>query len=98
MRVDILRRQYEIINWVNSKKSKAFICKQLDCKPSTLEHYLSLFGVVYKGNQGLKGEKTSLIRKTVKEYIKNPNAKGSRIKKKLLEDKVFAKRCNRMPY
>jgi len=47
MRTDILERKQEIIEWIRQNQSKAFICKQLKCKPETLNGYLQKMGIDY---------------------------------------------------
>ena len=39
-RTDILQRKEEILKWINENQPKAFICRQLNCKPETLNSYL----------------------------------------------------------
>jgi DNA-binding CsgD family transcriptional regulator len=55
-RLDILDRKEEILNWIEEHQSKAFIAKELKCKPSTLNSYLEKMGIVYEGNKGSKGK------------------------------------------
>ena len=43
MRKDILERKEEILDWVKINQSKSFICKELKCKPETLNSYLTYF-------------------------------------------------------
>ncbi len=40
MRKDILGQKNKIQQWISEEKSKAFICRELHCKPDTLETYL----------------------------------------------------------
>ena len=54
-RDDILERKSEIEEWIEQNQSKAFICKQLNCKQETLNRYLGIMGIVYAGNQSGKG-------------------------------------------
>ena len=39
-RTDILERKEEILKWIEQNQSKAYICRQLKCKPETLNSYL----------------------------------------------------------
>lgn len=55
MRKDILEREDEIKQWVAEKRPKLFMCKELKCKPDTLNAYLDKMGIIYHGNQGRKG-------------------------------------------
>ena len=48
MRKDILTKKDEIQQWIAEEKSKAFICRELHCKPDTLAVYLKKRGIIYK--------------------------------------------------
>ena len=61
MRRDILEREAEIRGWVAQRRPKAFMCRELRCKPLTLDSYLKKFGLDYHGNMGAKGHKTILL-------------------------------------
>lgn len=52
MRKDILTKKDEIQQWIAEERSKAFICRELHCKPDTLAAYLKKMGIIYKGKQG----------------------------------------------
>lgn len=52
MRKDILTKKDKILQWITEEKSKAFMCRELHCKPETLEVYLKKMGIDYKGKQG----------------------------------------------
>ena len=93
MRKDILNRKEEILDWIKNNESKAFICSQLQCKPETLESYLKKFGVVYKGNMGLKGKKTDNKRLHILELLEKPWISSHRLKKRLIEDNIKEHKC-----
>lgn len=93
MRNDILNRKEEILQWIQQKESKAFICKKLQCKPETLESYLKKFGVTYKGNMGLKGKKTDNKRLSAIEYSKTHYCRSHLLKVKLIEDGLKEHKC-----
>lgn len=96
MRSDIPKREKEIRIWINEKQSKAFICRQLKCKPETLERHLRSLGIKYKGNQGLKHKpqnKNISNRISALDYIQTNNPKTYLIKQKLIEDKIKQHRC-----
>jgi rubrerythrin len=86
MRNDILKREPEILGWITSNQSKAFMCKELKCKPVTLNNWLDKMGYDYKGNQGGKNIKKDPKRKTALEYMKSTHVKSYKLKAKLLED------------
>ena len=55
IRRDILEKRNDICRWIEEKRSKAYMCRELDCKPETLNSYLVKMGMTYKGQQALKG-------------------------------------------
>ena len=93
MRKDILNRKNEILDWIQNNESKAYICGQLQCKPETLESYLKKFGVVYKGNIGLKGKKTITRYIHSSDYINGSFVSAYRLKLKLIRDGVKEHKC-----
>ncbi len=94
MRLDIKEREEEIKDWTNSNKSKAFICKQIKCKPETLNKWLEKLGIVYKGNRGAKGIKVGHNRKTALEYLNsNGWVSSHKLKLKLIKDKIKKHEC-----
>lgn len=50
LRTDILNRKEDILNWISQNQSKAFMCRELHCKPDTLNSYLDKMGIKYSGN------------------------------------------------
>ena len=93
MRQDIIDRKQEILNWIDENQSKSFICKELNCKPETLESYLKKFGVAYKGNMGLKGKKTDSKRLCAIDYAKTHYCRSHLLKLKLIEDGLKRHEC-----
>ena len=94
-RTDILEKRAEIEQWISENKSKAFISKQLNCKPETLNTYLIKMGIEYKGNQSGKGtEKKSNKRMTLEEYLLNSkDIQSNKIRKKILEEGIKPHQC-----
>lgn len=89
MRTDILDHKDQILQWISEHQSKAFICRQLHCKPETLNSYLQQMNIVYEGNQGLKGMmKTDGKYKTAEEYVKKTCVKSHTLKLKLIRDGI----------
>lgn len=96
MRIDILAEKLNILTWISQNQSKAFICKQLNCKAETLNSYLKKFDIVYIGNQGGKYIKQSLHRKTAIEYINSGGLiKSFLLKRKLIEDGIKKHKCEK---
>lgn len=92
MRTDILERKNEILQWIKQNQSKAFICKQLRCKPETLNSYLKKWGIEYIGNQGGKGKVSSKY-KTAAEYTQGNCVKSHVLKQKLIRDGIKENKC-----
>ena len=92
-RKDILEREAEIRQWIKEHRSKAFICKQLHCKPVTLESYLSRLGISYKGNKGSKGRKSAQLKPAIAYLYKGSNIKSHKLKLKLIRDGIKTAQC-----
>jgi hypothetical protein len=96
MRRDILEREAQIREWVAQHRPKAFICRELRCKPLTLDGYLKKFGLTYQGNMGGKGYKQSSNRKAAHEYLgKDSFISSHKLKLKLLRDGLKERCCER---
>lgn len=91
-RKDILNKKSDVELWINEQKSKAYICKQLFCKPSTLETYLKLWGINYSGNQGNRGSKSNK-RISAMEYLNKETVSIPRLRRKLIEDGLKQEAC-----
>ncbi|MFL6282361.1 MAG: HNH endonuclease [Pyrinomonadaceae bacterium] len=95
MRRDILEREAQIREWVAQHRPKAFMCRELHCKPLTLDGYLKKFGLNYQGNKGGKG-KTSPYRKSASQFLYNGSIiKSLRLKQMLLREGLKAPLCER---
>ena len=93
MRKDILARRDEIEHWITTHRSKAFMCRELQCKPITLDSYLTKLGLTYAGNIGGKG-KTCPTRKKAEVFLfKGSIIKSHLLKLKLIEDGLKERRC-----
>lgn len=93
MRTDLLDREEDIKLWISQNRSKASMCKELRCKPVTLDRALEKLGIMYKGNIGGKGIKSSNYRKSALEYLKSTSIKSHTLKLKLLEDGLKEHKC-----
>lgn len=95
-RKDILLRESEIREWINEHQSKAFICKQLCCRPGTLDTYLKKLGIEYSGNRGAKGIKCGHGYISVTKYLNTESVLNShKIKLKLLRENIKKHQCER---
>jgi hypothetical protein len=93
MRKDILARRDEIEGWIALHRPKAFICRELRCKPITLESYLGKMGLSYSGNRGGTG-KSCPTRKRAEVFLFNGSMiKSHLLKLKLVEDGLKEWRC-----
>ena len=93
MRTDILEKKEDILKWIEQNQSKAFICRQLQCKQQTLNSYLQKMGINYAGNQSGKGIRIDPKYKTAEEYSKSPTAKPSKLLQKLIRDGLREDKC-----
>ena len=95
-RTDILQRKEEILKWINENQPKAFICRQLNCKPETLNSYLKKMGIEYAGNPQRKGlaRKTNEGYKPATEYLGTDKFIRSHVLKiKLIRDGIKEAKC-----
>ena len=95
MRNDILERKQEILNWIEQNQSKAFICKELNCKQETLNKYLQKMEIEYKGNQSGKGKsKLNSNYMNLKTYLNNSkDIQSNKIRIKLLREGYKEAKC-----
>jgi Zn finger protein HypA/HybF involved in hydrogenase expression len=94
MRLDIEKRKGEIENWIALNQSKAFICRELKCKPETLNWWLNKMGLNYNGNKGGKGIKTPSNKKSALEYLSSDkHISAHRLRIKLIEDGIKEHKC-----
>lgn len=94
MRKDIFERQKEIELWISQLRPKSHICRELKCRPATLDGYLKKFGLLYKGNMGGKGFKLSPTRKMTVEYLfKGCTISSHKLKVRLLKDNLKQRMC-----
>lgn len=93
MRKDIIDRKNEILKWIEQNESKAFICRQLKCKPETLNAYLKKMDIEYKGNPGSKGKKSNTRYVCASEYINRDYVQSHVLKQKLIRDGIKEAKC-----
>lgn len=91
----ILKRRSEIEQWISQNMSKAFMCKQLHCKPETLERYLTIMGIKYSGNKSGKGIKTDSKYIPANIYITKNCVKTHTLKQKLIRDGLKKECCEK---
>jgi len=93
MRTDIIERKEEILLWIEERQSKSFICKQLQCKPETLNGYLKKWGIKYEGRQDWQRGNTSTTYKSLEEYLKKENPKSHIILQKMIKEGYKEHKC-----
>lgn len=95
MRNDILERKAEIEQWIAENQSKAYMARQLNCNPKTINPILERLGLNYKGNQGSKGLlKPNGQELTLIEYLeKSIDIQSNKVRKKLLAEGYKEHKC-----
>lgn len=95
-RNDILEKKEEILQWIEEGQPKSYICRQLNCKPETLNRYLGIMNIQYDGNSGLKGFKRNdngYI--PAAEYINSSCVHSSVLREKLFREGIKPQKCER---
>lgn len=94
-RNDILERKEDILQWVKEAQPKNYMCQQLHCKQETLNRYLKIMNIEYKGQQSKKGQqKGSNVYKPALYYINNNIPITShKLKIKLIKDGIKENKC-----
>ena len=97
MRTDILEKKEDILQWIIEEQPKCYMCKQLGCKPETLNSYLKKMGIEYAGQQAKKGQfKGTNVYRPALYYIENNLTISShRLKEKLIRDGLKQGYCEK---
>ena len=94
MRTDIEQKKDLILQWIEEGQTKAAISRELDCKPETLNRYLTKWGIDYKGNPSGKGMKKNRSKWTLVEYLeKSSDIQTNKIRTRLLEEGYKEHKC-----
>ena len=94
MRTDILEQKEQILKWIEEEQTKAFMCRQLHCKPETLNSYMEKMGIQYKGQPNKKGRNLGQGYLTAEQYLCSGSViKSHTLKLKLFKDGIKAKSC-----
>lgn len=95
MRTDILEREEEIKQWIAEGKTKAWMARELNCNPKTINPILKRLGLEYNGNQGCKGlHKSNGREMPLLEYLeKSIDIQSNKVRKKLLEENYKNYQC-----
>ena len=94
MRSDILEKKEQILQWIDENQSKAYICRQLNCKPDTLNSYLEKMDIEYHGNQSGKGYSKTRSKMSLMEYLANSeDIQSNKVRIRLLEEGYKEHKC-----
>lgn len=98
MRKDIQESIPKIIEWINENKPKTWICKELNCRPRTLDSYLRKNDISYRGNRGERGYKKPHNKLSDSEYLSKwlkggTNITSSRLRSRLISSGVKENLC-----
>lgn len=95
MRIDILERKKEILQWIAEEQPKYYMCQQLGCKQETLNSYLKKMGINYIGQPAKKGQyKGGNAYRPASFYFNNKHSiTSAKLKEKLFKDGLKEKKC-----
>lgn len=94
MRTDILERKAEIEQWIQEGQSKAYMARQLNCNPKTINPVLERLGLEYAGNMSGKGLSKKIPKMTLSEYLANSkDIQSNKVRIKLLEEGIKEHKC-----
>lgn len=96
MRTDLLLEKAKIEQWIEEKQSKAYMARQLNCNPKTIDLVLKKLDLNYSGNQSGKGFTKKKPKLTLEEYLKNStDIQSNKVRIKLLEEGYKKHQCER---
>ena len=95
MRTDLLDKKEQILQWISENRSKAYIARELDCNPKTVNSLLDRLEIQYSGNQGGKGSsKTSSDYMPLLDYLtKSQDIQSNKVRIKLLKEGYKEHKC-----
>ena len=94
MRNDIIEREAEILQWIEENQSKAYMARQLNCNPKTINSILSRMGIEYSGNKAGKGFRKEKGKTNLEEYLAtSTDIQSNKVRIKLLEGGYKEHRC-----
>ena len=91
--VDVINRKKDIELWISCGESNMEIARRLGCARDTLYQAYKVMGINYKGNNGLKGKKTDVKRKSALDLIASPSVTNARKRNRLIEDGLKENKC-----
>lgn len=94
MRTDILERKAEIEKWIQEGQSKAYMARQLNCNPKTINPILDRLGLKYDGNKAGKGLNKGKYALTLEEYLATSvDIQSNKVRIKLLAEGLKEHKC-----
>ena len=95
MRTDILERKNEILQWIDENQSKAYMARELNCNPKTINSVLVKLGIDYSGNQSGKGQsKSNNNYMPLQEYLNSSlDIQSNKVRNKLLREGYKNHQC-----
>lgn len=93
MRQDIQNKRKQIEEWIGLHRTKAFICRELKCRPETLDTHLKRMGITYDGNQAGKGQTKQGLYVSALEYSQTNHCSSHKLKLKLIREGVKSHQC-----
>ena len=94
MRNDILEKKNQILQWIQEERPKNYICKELQCKPETLNTYLKKMDIEYAGQKNKKGQQKGPNKYIpASEYFSGKAIRSSILKEKLFKDGIKEQKC-----
>ena len=94
MRTDLLERKADIEQWIAENRSKAYMARQLNCNPKTINPLLEKLGLEYSGNKSGKGQTKTKTKMTLMEYLENSkDIQSNKVRIRLLEEGCKEYRC-----
>lgn len=95
MRTDLLERKDDILQWISEKRSKAYMARELNCNPKTINPLLERLGIQYEGNQSGKGtSKPSTNYMPLMDYLQNSkDIQSNKVRIKLLKEGYKEYKC-----
>lgn len=95
MRTDILERKNEILQWIDENQSKAYMARELNCNPKTINSILVKLGIDYSGNQSGKGQsKSNNNYMPLQEYLNSSlDIQSNKVRNKLLREGYKNHQC-----
>ena len=98
MRLDILERKEEILQWIDEELTLGEIAKRLSCKRDTLTSYLKKLDIKYSGQQSRKGQQKGPNKYKDSSYYTYegaPYIHSSRLREKLIKDGIKEDKCEK---